>query len=215
MSQSNDDVQRAYDLASRKYAETFLNELDYKPRDRKLLARFAELNAAGDLVLDIGCGPGHTTNYLRKLGLKVTGIDLSDGMIEQATHEFPDCSFKQGDMLDLEIVNSTVDGILAFYCIVHLTAIQLTEAVTEFHRILKPGGVVLLSFHVGNEVVHTDDFLESGAKLDFFAFEADQVENALTEAGFTRLKAIVRDPYEQEYPSQRGYVWGFKPATFD
>ncbi|HET6218015.1 MAG TPA: class I SAM-dependent methyltransferase, partial [Acidobacteriaceae bacterium] len=51
----------------------------------------------------MGCGPGHVARYLRNAGVTVFGLDLSTGMLEQARQLNPDISFREGNMLALEL----------------------------------------------------------------------------------------------------------------
>ncbi|MCA9077409.1 MAG: class I SAM-dependent methyltransferase [Planctomycetaceae bacterium] len=206
MSTSAASIRSAYDTASAAYARAFLAELDHKPFDRELLKQFAESVGVGQTVLDIGCGPGHTTAHLNSLGLAATGVDLSPKMIDLATVTFPQVSFEVGDFFALERQPSSVAGILAFYCIVHLTPEQLVPAFSEMYRVLRDDGVLLLAFHVGAEVIHAENFLDTDAVLDFTFFETSQVEAALSTAGFALIDMHVREPYEAEHPSQRCYM---------
>jgi ubiquinone/menaquinone biosynthesis C-methylase UbiE len=210
MPASTNSVRSAYDLAAESYARKFLKELDGKPFDRELLQQFAQLVGPGQQVLDVGCGPGHTTAQLTSLGLKATGVDLSPRMIELAKQAFPQSNFEVGDFLALPHLPSSFDGILAFYCIVHLTPEQLAPAFAEMSRVLKPGGYLLVSFHVGSEVIHAENFLETTAVLDFHFFEPAQVLTAMSAAGFKLIDSHIREPYESEHPSRRGYIMGRK-----
>ncbi len=210
MTSSTDDIRQAYDIASEAYAHKFVNELDHKPLDRELLSQFAALVGTEPPVLDLGCGPGHTTEYLTSLGLHATGVDLSPRMIENAARLFPKSQFEVGDFCALRHESSSVGGILAFYCIVHLTPEQLAPAFTEMFRVLRDGGVLLLSFHVGSAVIHAENFLDTTATLDFTFFETAQVEAALRDAGFAPIDLRVRAPYDSEHPSQRCYVFAHK-----
>lgn len=211
MASSIEFVRTAYDIASEAYARKFVNELDHKPLDREWLKEFAAIVGAERPVLDIGCGPGHTTAHLASLGLMVTGVDLSPKMIELASRTFPQSRFEVGDFFALRHQSSTVAGILAFYCIVHLTPEQLVPAFAEMHRVLCDGGVLLLSFHVGSEVIRAENFLNTNAVLDFAFFEPQQIEAALRTVGFAPIEVRVRTPYETEHPSRRSYVFAYKP----
>lgn len=211
MSSSQASIRAAYDIASAAYARKFIDELDRKPLDRELLTRFAGLIGAGRPVLDLGCGPGHTTAHLTSLRLIATGVDLSPKMIEQAAASFPQSSFEVGDFFGLPNESSSIAGILAFYCIVHLTPDQLVSAFSEMFRVLRGGGVLFLAFHVGSEVVHAENFLDTNAALDFTFFEPAQIESALTTVGFAPIDLLVREPYESEHPSKRCYLFAHKP----
>jgi SAM-dependent methyltransferase len=208
---TNDNLRVAYDLASEAYARKFVDELDQKAFDRELLKEFAAIVATGQPVLDIGCGPGHTTAHLTSLGLAATGVDLSPRMMEIASKAFPESRFQVGDFFALPYEPSTVGGILAFYAIVHLTPDELVPAFAEMFRVLEGGGVLLLSFHVGSEVVHAENFLDSGATLSFTFFQPVDVETALRMAGFSPIDVRVREAYDTEYPSKRCYVFAHKP----
>lgn len=206
MKSSREHIQRAYDAASDTYAEQFLNELDHKPLDQKLLRDFSERVTPGGHTLDIGCDPGHTTAVLNGHGLNVRGVDLSPRMIERASREFPNIDFEVGNLFALNMEDSSVAGIVAFYAIVHLTPDELPQAFSEFERVLTSRSPLLISFHAGTKTVHADDFLDSGFSLDFQYFDPDYVASCLDESGFVEIKQIQRDAYETEYPSQRCYV---------
>jgi ubiquinone/menaquinone biosynthesis C-methylase UbiE len=210
---ARDSLRVAYDIACEAYARKFIGELDHKPFDRELLKQFAAAVGAGRPVLDIGCGPGHMTAHLTDLGVLATGIDLSPKMIERALRSFPQSRFVVGDFFALPSESSSIAGILAFYCIVHLTPAQLVGAFSEMFRVLSGGGLLLLSFHVGSKVVRAENFLDTSAVLDFTFFEPSQVEAALRTAGFDAIDVHIRAPYDIEYPSTRCYLFAHKPQS--
>jgi len=51
----------------------------------------------GERILDLGCGTGHLTNQIALPGAAVTGLDISQAMIEQARQNYPDLEFVPGD----------------------------------------------------------------------------------------------------------------------
>src|SRR3954454_23213708 len=98
-----DDVEGSYDRVAEEYALRISGELAHKPLDRQLLDRFAaEVEGLGP-VCDLGCGPGHVARYLHDHGVQVTGLDLSEAMVEQARRLNPDIAFRQGNMLALDV----------------------------------------------------------------------------------------------------------------
>jgi trans-aconitate methyltransferase len=94
----------SYDAVAADYAERFRGELAARPLDRAMLAAFTELVRGGDAgpVADIGCGTGRVTAELSRLGLPVSGIDLSPQMVAVARQAHPDRRFDVGSMLSLD-----------------------------------------------------------------------------------------------------------------
>jgi SAM-dependent methyltransferase len=100
----------------------------------------------------------------------------------------------------------------AFYSIVHVPRPSVTGVLRELKRTLRPGGVLLLTFHIGREVVHRDELLGKEVSLDFIFFETEEMKGYLMEAGFELQEVIERDPYaDVEYPSRRAYIFARKP----
>jgi SAM-dependent methyltransferase len=201
------DVRDSYDSAAAAYAHHLASELDHKPLDRHLLNRFAEETRGRGLVGDIGCGPGHIARYLHEQGISVVGVDLSPAMIVCAARLNPGMDFRVGDMRDLCLPSASLGGLVAFYSIVHFDARELGAVMREFHRVLTLGGLALVSFHVGDQVVHLDDLFGAPVNLDFrFHAPADVVSSMLSER-LAVLEHVEREPYEGvEYPSRRCYL---------
>jgi ubiquinone/menaquinone biosynthesis C-methylase UbiE len=135
-------------------------------------------------------------------------------MVRQAQGLNPDISFQQGDMFALtDIADNSYGGIAAFYAIVNLPRTSVVRALRELRRVLRPKGVILLTFHIGQEIKHLDELLGVQVSLDFFFFETEEVKGYLRTAGFELEEAIERDPYseEVEYQSRRAYIFARKP----
>lgn len=200
-------VRDSYDAAAPAYAAQLASELERKPLDRHLLHRFAEGTRGRGLVADLGCGPGHVARYLHTRGVRVTGIDLSPGMVRMAARLHPLIEFRVGDMLGLDCVSASLAGIVAFYAIVHFDDAALRAAAREMRRVLAPGGLVLLSFHVGDAVIHVDDLYGAPVDLDFRFHPTAAVVQALQAAQLTVIEQTEREPYEGvEFPSRRAYL---------
>jgi SAM-dependent methyltransferase len=206
---STRSVRETYNRLADAYAGRYNTELQSKPLDRDLLTRFAaDVQGHGD-VCDMGCGPGHIARFLRDAGACVFGLDLSAGMIEQARNLNPDISFQVGDMMALPLRDECVAGIVAFYAIVNTPPDSLLTVLQEMLRVLQPGGLLLLSFHIGDQVLHPDEFLGQHISMDFFFFQPSLIRRHLETAGFAIEEIIEREPYapEVEYQSRRAYIF--------
>jgi len=210
--QSLNKVESLYDTVAKEYAETFSGEHEKKPKDQEILYRFSQEIGDRRPVWDFGCGPGQTTNYLKNLGVEISGLDLSGKVLDQARTIHPGIHFKKGNVLKLEFGNDSIAGVVAFYAIVHFTEEQVGIAFRQVFRVLQPGGIFLFTYHVGEETIHLSEFLGKQVDIDFMFFTTDFIFRCLKSSGFEKIEIIEREPYPGvEYESRRAYVFATKP----
>lgn len=89
-------------------------------------------------VLDIGCGPGNSTNQLSKTGASDLGLDFSQKMIDQADGNYPNLSFKQGESENIPEKNNTFEVVISNYVVHHLA--DPVKVFSEITRVLKQNG---------------------------------------------------------------------------
>jgi SAM-dependent methyltransferase len=201
------DVRESYDSAAQAYAEHLAAELEHKPLDRHLLNRFAESVRGRGPVADLGCGPGHVARYLHEQGVEMIGIDLSPEMVRVASNLHPGLPFRVGDMRQLDLADGSLAGAVAFYAIVHFSRAELGPVFRELRRVLAPGGLVLIAFHIGDQSVHLDELFGAPVSLDFQFHLPGPVVAALRSERLTVLEHVEREPYEgAEHPSRRCYL---------
>lgn len=199
-------LRTGYAKIAKGYRETLVDELRGKPLDRAFLDAFAERCGDGAIV-EIGCGPGQVARYLAERGANVEGLDLSPEMIAEAHAAHPGLSFRVGDMFALPFADASVRGIVAFYAIVHTPTAELATAFRDWARVLAPGGLVAIAFHVGGETVHIEELFGATTSLDFYFHQPEEVTRVLVEAGFTLEARLDREPYPgTEHPSRRSYL---------
>jgi len=212
MGQNLDKIEAMYDELAGEWSQAFAREHDKKPKDQEVLLRFArELEGRGP-VWDFACGPGNTTKYLRDAGLEISGLDLSEKMIGQAQKSHPGIHFRKGNILDLDFEDDSIAGVVAFYAIVHFSKEQVRTMFEEVFRVLVPEGIFLLTFHVGQDTIHLDEFFGKKIDIDFMFFTSGFVSDSLKKSGFEKIEAIEREPCpEIEFKSRRAYVFAKKP----
>ena len=211
MSDQRSDIEASYDSIAAEYAEEFVKELARKPYDRGILDRFADSVRDEGMVLELGCGPGHIARYLKDRGVAMRGIDLSAAMIKQARRLHPDIEFERGDMLDLQVEEGSLAGIVCFYAIIHLPRAKAATALEQMQRALRDGGRILVSFHGGEGSLHRDLWYEKRVAVDVTLFEREEMAGYLRAAGLVIEEIAERPPYEFEYQTRRLYAFARKP----
>ena len=143
-----------YDAVAADYARLVTGLTAESELERAMLAVFARSLLDGDTctgpVADLGCGTGRLTAHLHDLGLDAFGIDLSPGMLAQARAAHPHLRFTTGTLTALDLPDASCAGVLSWYSLLHLPPEHLPQAFAELARVLRPGGLLLLGFHVGN-----------------------------------------------------------------
>jgi SAM-dependent methyltransferase len=202
------NTQTSYDQVAADYAERFKDEMDDKPFDRECLNRLArEVGTLGP-ICDLGCGPGQIARYLHRQGADTLGVDISPRMIAEAQRLNPDIPFHQGDMLSLPDADNSWGGIAAFYCIIHIPRERVVDALCEMKRVLKPSGLLLVTFHIGEEIKHLDEWWEKPVNVDFAFYQPEEMEAWLKEAGFELEETLVREPNPKvEVATRRAYLF--------
>jgi len=137
-------------------------------------------------VLDLGCGPGHWTAYLHSFGADVTGVDMVPEFIEhaRATHSGPE--FLLGLMNEPDVPEHSVAGILSWYSTIHMSPPELKQGLTEFRRLLRSSGVLVIGFFDSDDAVATFDHKVATA----YRWPVDVFSEYLSEAGFTELERL-------------------------
>jgi SAM-dependent methyltransferase len=202
-----DATRAAYDTVAADYAALFRDELRSNVFDRAVLGAFAELVLAdgGGRVADLGCGPGRITGHLHELGLDVSGIDLSPGMIAVAREALPHVPFAVGSMLALDLADGALAAAVAWYSVIHTAPERQPALFRELARVLRPGGHLVVAFQVGDERVHLDHVYGHDVSFDVYRLGPDDVADRLAGAGFEVTARLVREPVGPE-PQPQAYL---------
>ena len=138
---SNDFVKQGYNKAAEHYAAS---------RDQfentKYLDKLNALLSSNSHILDIGCGAGKPIDsYFVSKGHSVTGIDLSEKMIDLARENVPEASYKVQDMTQLKENDYSVDAVVSFYAIFHTPRETHQELFKKINSFLPTNGLLLVS----------------------------------------------------------------------
>jgi SAM-dependent methyltransferase len=104
---------------------------------------------AGGLTADIGCGSGREVAWLNANGFPAKGFDASDGLLAEARTRYPQFEFAHAELPGLSgIASNSYDNVLCETVIMHLDHAQIAPSVRRMFEIVKPGGVLYLSWRV-------------------------------------------------------------------
>lgn len=117
------------------------------PQERKAVEEYFTDDDAS--VLDVGCGTGRVASLLADRGFDVTGIDVSEPLVEQGRSLFPDVDFRVEGATDTPFRSGAFDyAVFSFFGLDYLHPESEREAaLRELRRVLKPGGRLLFSTH--------------------------------------------------------------------
>jgi SAM-dependent methyltransferase len=141
-------------------------------------------------VLDAGCGPGRDARALAEYGLPVLGVDLSQGMLDEAgerTARRLPTGFVRYALMDLrrlELPDASCRGVWASASLLHLPKRVAPRAMGELARVLRPGGPLALYLkqregEQAEEEMRPYPFGETTTSPRFFAYYAPDEARAL------------------------------------
>ena len=204
----------SYDRIARQYAQEFDDELSHRPLERALLGALPELaglDAAPGIVADLGAGPAHVARHLRAMGMPTIAVDLAPAMAAVAQHRnhVPSAA---GSLTSLPLADGSVAAAVVFYAVIHLDEAGLATAAAELARVLRPGGLALVSIHIGDEVRHIDELHGETVDLDFRFMQPGELRRVLAGAGLAVEATLEREPIaDVEAQTRRAYVLAWRP----
>ena len=209
-----DSVRSTYDAVADSYASLLPDASFEAPTDRGMIEAFAShvTERPARPVVDAGCGTGRMTRLLASLGVAVSGIDLSAGMIAVARRTSPELTFEAAELSALPYADGQLGGVFAWYSIIHSPPGELPRIFAEFFRVLAPGGHALLSFQVGEGHRHLTRAYGHDVSMEAHFFTPEIVAGHLTGAGFTVIAQMTRQARAHEKTPQ-AVLLARRPAT--
>ena len=133
-------------------------------------------------VLEIGCGTGRDMAWFELQGIRVTGIDLSAGMLTFARSlvHGPLCLM---NMCQIGLSAGYFDGAWSAASLLHLPKQTAPQALREIKRVLKPGGMLVVSVQEGDGEGWEESYVP-GVRRFFARYQGDEMAMMLSRAGF-------------------------------
>ena len=181
-----------YDKIAKPYADEFLNPSEYLDKFLYLLPKNAK-------ILDVGCGVGVDSGFVKSQGFEVIGLDLSKEMLNLARQKFPQIDFREQDIRKLGFPPESFDGIIASCSLIHIPKKDVPSLIESFRQILKKNGAIYIALQGGNsEEIFIDEPFKPDEKLFVNIISFEEIKNLLVKNGFSIVKKYEREPKSKE-----------------
>ena len=172
----------AYDAA----AKAFAAEWHEQPAPGDLQALVKRFFKPGRIA-DVGAGSGREVAWLAANGFQVVGYEPSQALLDEARARYPGLTFESAALPELVgIDDGTFDNVLCETVVMHLARDQIAASVRRLVAILKPRGILYVSWRVTEK----SDQRDAHGRL-YTAFDADLVRDALGGARLLLDEALV------------------------
>jgi SAM-dependent methyltransferase len=150
-------------------AAAYSHDWNTQPEPVDMYDLFRRFLIKGGTTAEIGCGNGRDAHWLTNNGFIVEAFDSSKELIRIAKSLYPKTHFETANLPELREICSEYGNVICETVIMHLPTSQIHKALQSLRRILKPGGIMYLSWRVteGEDARHSDGRLYSAFEPDF------------------------------------------------
>jgi ubiquinone/menaquinone biosynthesis C-methylase UbiE len=157
------------------------------------IEKFVSLVKPGGLVFDVGCGPGFDTAVLQQHQLRVVGLDYSRPMMLTGRDQYHvEADFVQSDMRRLPLGPDSADGLWVCASLLHLPRADVPVTLAGFHRILAPGGILMLAVKQGEGEEWAPVAYGHSSPRFFTYWQPDALDELLVTVAFDILDGWTR-----------------------
>jgi len=214
---SDEKISRLWDYYSRTppYSDVYFS----KVYGRSMLRRSGLPLDEPLEVLDFGCGPGFILDHLKQLGSswRYTGLDFSFDSIQkinergQGNEKF--CSAQLVTALPTKLPSTHFDAVLLFEVVEHLSDEHLIGTLKEANRLLKTGGVLVITTPNEEDLARSTRFCPDCGSIyhewqHVRSWSANNLTSTLINHGFALRSATALDFNSQEF-TMRGIAKKF------
>jgi len=176
----------AYNAFAQQYEKLWGESFQENKTDYFLLQKFCNNFKKEQKVLEVGCGTGNVLQFLLSQGINAYGIDVSEGMLQEAAKHVPKDRLSVMPATHLAFEDESFDGILSRWVLQHVE--NFTLAMQEKYRVLKKNGICYLAIHISQDnKTHTcwHALPDKAGRLYFILRSKASIESVFQKVGFT------------------------------
>jgi SAM-dependent methyltransferase len=172
---------KTYDMVAVEWTQKHMKYVFWKEE----LEYFYQLLPQGK-VLEIGSGSGRDAKELKKYGYDYIGIDISQGLLQEARKNIPEAAFLHYSIYDLHCFRTYFDGFWSVATLLHIPKARIDEALQNIYSSMKPHAIGLISLKEGDG----EQFEKEGNAQRFFAYyKEEEFAEILKKNKFKIIKA--------------------------
>ncbi len=170
---------------------------------------FARAFSRNKVVVDIACGEGYGSQLLSGVASSITGIDKDSETIRVARQKYsaPNLKYLEGSVTSIPLQAAVADVVVSFETIEHVAEADQQTMFDEVRRVLKPGGIFLVStpnlssrfFTEGENKFHLREF--SHAEFVEFCRERFKHVTLLGQNLIVGSSIVTEDDFRRDSPS--------------
>jgi 2-polyprenyl-3-methyl-5-hydroxy-6-metoxy-1,4-benzoquinol methylase len=207
MDMGKDIVREGYNVVGAEYTAARMPN----PHELSFVQDLIDRLREGAGVLDVGCGGGVPVALRLMERLDITGVDISERQIEAARTAAPSATFVCKDMSKINFPDSSFDAIYSLYAVIHVPREEHRTILMNFHRLLRPGGFLLLCTGAGDLPEDVSEYF--GQDMYWSHYNAETNLATVRECGFEVLRwELVGDTLDPEIESKHLFLMAEKPA---
>jgi uncharacterized protein YceH (UPF0502 family) len=189
---SDEEVLATLATVAEAYADAHADALAAPSLERWLLSEVAR--EANGPVIEVGCGPGHTTAFLVEQGADARGLDFSPAMLEQARARHPGIRFQQGDQRSLMRPEDAPGwaAVVSWFSLVYLAPDELADTVAALVRPLADDGTLVIGTLTGGGFRRATEWLGHEVAFTLVKHSRESVLDAVRKAGLNDITWYIR-----------------------
>lgn len=189
---NKENTKLAHNSIAKKYYEAYKDDTT----DFAYIDKF--LNMCNKKILDLGCGMGHYSRYIKNKGFDVVGVDFSNEMLKIAKDNEPTIKFIESDICDLpQDLDKDFDGVLIAYVIQHLSKEETKETFMNLNKYLKADCKLLMLFRAGDNVLTENEPFDPKFNYVIKEYNVEEITQLLRECGYDVIE-IEEKPYKDD-----------------